>query len=184
MALVVASTAVKTREDLATLCNRRGVRIAIEVGTDLGVYAAAFMKQFEGFELYCIDQYGPYEWMTGDRTPDLLMAVQALQPYHGRVRILKMESVQAARTLPNYIKDILDFVYIDASHDYTSVAQDIAAWWKVLQPKGILAGHDYLREDFPGVCQAVEEHAHRFNLTVFHTTKDTIPSWYVFKEES
>lgn len=50
----------------------------------------------------------------------------------------------------------VDFVYIDAAHDYESVKADIAAWWPKVKPGGILAGHDYC-EAWPGVKKAVDE---------------------------
>lgn len=37
----------------------------------------------------------------------------------------------------------LDFVFIDAGHDYESVRKDIAAWLPKIAPGGVLAGHDY-----------------------------------------
>ncbi len=37
----------------------------------------------------------------------------------------------------------LDFVYIDAAHDYTSVVKDIKAWLPKVKVGGTIAGHDY-----------------------------------------
>jgi len=50
----------------------------------------------------------------------------------------------------------VDAVFLDADHDYESVARDIAAWRPKLRPYGILAGHDYTPE-IPGVIRAVTE---------------------------
>jgi len=47
-------------------------------------------------------------------------------------------------------------VFIDAAHDYTSVARDIAAWSPKVRPGGFLAGHDYPWHE---VARAVTEHA-------------------------
>ena len=38
----------------------------------------------------------------------------------------------------------LDFVYIDARHDYCSVKEDVELWWPKLMDGGLLAGHDYM----------------------------------------
>jgi hypothetical protein len=38
----------------------------------------------------------------------------------------------------------LDYVYVDARHDYCGVKEDLEAWWPKLRRGGILAGHDYL----------------------------------------
>jgi hypothetical protein len=54
----------------------------------------------------------------------------------------------------------LDFVFIDASHEYEDVKEDIKAWIKKVKPGGVLAGHDYYvntHDYFPGVKQAVNE---------------------------
>jgi len=48
----------------------------------------------------------------------------------------------------------LDFVFIDAGHDYPSVSRDLAAWWPKVAPGGMMAGHDLPHE---GVRRAVTE---------------------------
>ena len=37
----------------------------------------------------------------------------------------------------------LDFVFIDAAHDYESVKKDINAWFSKVKDGGTIAGHDY-----------------------------------------
>ena len=55
----------------------------------------------------------------------------------------------------------MDFVYIDARHDYESVLEDLNAWFHKVKPGGILAGHDYADGMLPqgdfGVKSAVDE---------------------------
>lgn len=55
----------------------------------------------------------------------------------------------------------IDFVFLDADHAYESVVKDIAAWYPKVKTSGILAGHDYNKETFPGVIQAVTEFIER-----------------------
>ena len=50
----------------------------------------------------------------------------------------------------------LDFVFIDAAHDYENVKADIEAWAPKVKPGSILAGHDYCNA-WPGVKKAVDE---------------------------
>ena len=38
----------------------------------------------------------------------------------------------------------VDFVFIDAAHDYESVKKDLKAWFPKIKKGGVLAGHDYL----------------------------------------
>jgi SAM-dependent methyltransferase len=59
----------------------------------------------------------------------------------------------------------LDFVFIDASHEYEDVKDDIRVWIKKVKPGGILAGHDYYingEDFFPGVKKAVNESLDNF----------------------
>lgn len=56
----------------------------------------------------------------------------------------------------HYDDKSLDFVFIDAGHDYTSVKKDIDAWLPKVKSGGILAGHDFMNE-YPGIIQAVIE---------------------------
>jgi glycosyltransferase involved in cell wall biosynthesis len=51
----------------------------------------------------------------------------------------------------------IDFVYLDAAHDYESVKTDIKNWVSKVKPNGYMGGHDYNKKDFPGVIKAVTE---------------------------
>jgi predicted O-methyltransferase YrrM len=80
---------------------------------------------------------------------------------------VKAPSLEAA-TL--YRDRSLDFVFLDAAHDYENVKADIAAWRQKVKPGGYLGGHDY-QLLFPGVMQAVQEEfpgceVHRFTWIV------------------
>ena len=50
----------------------------------------------------------------------------------------------------------IDIVYIDASHQYSDVLDDIAAWYPKLKQNGIICGDDY--HHFPGVSKAVHKY--------------------------
>lgn len=72
----------------------------------------------------------------------------------GMIRPRHMLSVMAARL---YLDESLDFIFIDADHSYESVKEDIVAWYPKLKPGGVLSGHDYRSNHFPGVSLAVDE---------------------------
>jgi hypothetical protein len=182
---ILEATEITSRYHFPTLCNKRNVRIAVELGTDRGVFAKKFMDKFTGWELVCIDPYRAYEELPGQRLPDMLMAINALQPWHGRVRMMQTTSAEALAVFPPWLTDYTDFVYIDAQHDYASVIADIRSWWPVLSEHGILAGHDY-DETHPGVILAVKEFAKENDLTVMIVTGDQPdpPSWYIYKDQS
>jgi hypothetical protein len=86
----------------------------------------------------------------------------------------------------------MDFVYIDARHDYESVKEDLHAWFDKVRPGGILAGHDYadgilVQGDF-GVKTAVDEFFAERGIPV-HITEgpspvEMFPSWVVVIPET
>jgi predicted O-methyltransferase YrrM len=67
---------------------------------------------------------------------------------------LRHRSCDAARA---FTDGTLDAVFIDACHDYASVARDIELWLPKVIKGGIIAGHDYSEANWPGVVQAVQE---------------------------
>lgn len=76
---------------------------------------------------------------------------ERLRPY-SNVKILAMESAEASRLVTD---GALDFVYIDAIHTFRHVSRDIDLWLPKIRPGGLIGGHDYSPEDWPGVVKAV-----------------------------
>jgi len=72
-------------------------------------------------------------------------------PVKHRLQICRAPSDQAAAIFEDLS---LDFVMIDAAHDFQNVMADINAWWPKIRPGGTMAGDDYY---FKGVRQAVNE---------------------------
>jgi hypothetical protein len=180
MSLVIPSEEISHRTDFALLCNERGYRDAVEVGTDQGVFARDFLSRFKGHWLFCVDPYEPFPDFPYDRSGDFQTAVAALMPWHGRFRMVKAPSVRAAPWVARVIAP--EFVYIDGSHIELDVAADLRAWFKVLPDHGMLAGHDF-DETHPGVIKAVTEFAAARALTVRLTQDPPTPSWYIYKRE-
>jgi predicted O-methyltransferase YrrM len=58
--------------------------------------------------------------------------------------------------LPETVKPRPDFVFIDGNHSYENVYSDIEIWKPVIEPGGMLAGHDF-QSEWLGVIQAVNE---------------------------
>lgn len=50
----------------------------------------------------------------------------------------------------------IDFIFIDASHEYEDVRNDLRVWLPKMKDGGIMAGHDYI-PTYPGVVRAVDE---------------------------
>lgn len=76
-----------------------------------------------------------------------------LKPIIDKVKIIKNDSLNECK---NHTDEYFDVVYIDASHDYESVKEDIIAWLPKVKKGGIICGDDYT-PGWPGVMRAVNE---------------------------
>jgi predicted O-methyltransferase YrrM len=72
-----------------------------------------------------------------------------------KVEVLAEPSAVAARRFEQLS---IDRVFLDASHDGPSVAEDLRVWSERLRPDGVLAGHDY-DVKHPALCAAVDAFA-------------------------
>lgn len=75
-----------------------------------------------------------------------------IKPVRHVINIVKSLSWDAAA---RYEDESLDFVFIDAGHDYNSVMNDLKSWYPKVKFGGIIAGHDY--HYHCGVYPAVNE---------------------------
>ncbi len=64
------------------------------------------------------------------------------------------DSLEASCKYPD---NYFHFVFIDASHKYEQTKADIRLWYRKVMDGHILAGHDYLSPENPGVKDAVDE---------------------------
>lgn len=128
---------------LPRLINQLGFFAGAEVGVARGHNAANMCARAPYLKLYAIDAWKPYFGCTHGETDESFervykTAVWRLKPYN--VEIIRDWSEHAAGT---FADNILDFVFIDAAHDYDNVTKDIKLWSKKVRPGGIIAGHDY-----------------------------------------
>lgn len=73
-------------------------------------------------------------------------------PVRDMINPIRLSSLESAKLYPDRS---LDFVFIDASHEYEDVKQDILSWYPKVKKGGYIAGHDYTT--FDGVQKAVDE---------------------------
>lgn len=185
---------MKTREQFPAMLQTLGlVGTAVEVGTYKADFAKWWLQHWPG-QLVCVDAWRHYHG-----SPDILNhddatmeavyaeALSRLLPFDHRCVVIRDFSLNAAKKLTE-AGEQFDCVYLDAAHDYDSVVADIAAWWPLVKPGGILSGHDYLfgtvEQGYPanfGVKPAVDEFVSRENLVLTTTTHDGSPTWWVFK---
>jgi len=109
--------------------------VGVEVGVWMGLNAFENLMLNPYMTLHLVDCY---ERGLSDVAKDA--ANYILAPFHERIIWHYKTSVEAAK---DFLDGSLDFVYIDAAHDYISVKQDIEAWRPKIKSGGVLGGHDF-----------------------------------------
>lgn len=182
---VVPSCEIWHRGDFPYLCMWRRLYRVAEIGVDRGEFAQMFLDRWIGDEYWGVDNYAPYPELDFPRHADYDIMVNRLARHGGRFKLIPLDSVKAA----DHFKDgSLDFVYIDGSHDYDSVRDDLRAWFPKISPGGIIAGHDFDDHQLhEGVRRAVVEFGRKIGRTIYLTAvpgfvQEQCPSWYCYRD--
>lgn len=193
------------REQLPDILNSMGlVGVGVEVGTQKGLFAEHLRRHWNGQMLLCVDHWA--QWSHGPAATHeyqrnaITQTALRLHETGKRFSLWCMPSAEAAHYMRTAgLESRLDFVYLDADHAYESVKADIAAWWPLVKPGGIFAGHDYVpdgwhRPDQPviaypskeeggpmsvpfGVIRAVDEFAKTAGVDISLTAPGDCGGW-------
>lgn len=162
--------------------NKINPKLIIEVGTWKGLSAITMANKTTS-NIICIDTWlgAPEFWTTNgiqDETRGKSLKLKdgyptvfytflnnvKLSGHESKICPFPISSIQGAEVLKHYnIK--ADIIYIDASHEYSQVIQDIQAYWDILNDGGVMFGDDY-NDYWRGVKQAVNEFASKNNFKV------------------
>lgn len=120
---------------------------------------------FLGVEIYnsgkeisldCVDTWGGsdehegYEILKGDGL--YREFISNISPISSIIKPIRMTSLEASKFYPD---ESVDVVFLDASHKYEDVRDDLFAWYPKVKKGGIFAGHDY--PSWTQVVKAVDE---------------------------
>lgn len=128
----------------------------VEVGSFQG-NSAAYMgveiaNSGKNIKLDCIDTWnrfaiGGLHLKEPDTYPEDLvyqLFIKNTEPVRKWITPIRMSSVEAAKLYPD---NSLEFVFIDANHEYEAVKADIEAWYPKVRKGGHIAGHDYISDE-------------------------------------
>jgi cephalosporin hydroxylase len=136
------------------------VELGVAFGRSLAYMCERIMASGKNLRVVGIDSFEVTHW----REPELTAIVEKSgSPFTACLDMLRTH--RAAMAYANIIKSTgsvmaaqwmgpLRFCFIDGDHSRESVAADIADWWPLVSPGGVLAGHDY-GASHPGVEEAV-----------------------------
>jgi len=154
------------------------VDMGYKTGAEIGVYKGEFSEKLcrTGLKLYAIDPWKIYEGFGNSRGQARLdfqyeHTKRFLAPYPN-CAIIRKTSMEAVE---DFADGSLDFIYIDANHDFRYIAEDLSEWTKKVRPGGIVSGHDY----FYTKTGIGETNWHVAFILKAYIGAYNIPNWYL-----
>jgi SAM-dependent methyltransferase len=124
-------------------------------GKSISYFVVESLNRGKTFNVNSVDtwvgapEHQEHEVVKNDQLFELFL--DNISPIKEHLNVIRKPSTEAAKTFED---GSLDFVFIDACHEYQDVKDDIESWIDKIKPGGVIAGHDYLH---PDVKQAVDE---------------------------
>jgi len=163
-------------------------RLGYTVGAEIGVARARFsqyvLRHMPDLKLYAIDAWQLFDGNVNNRSQQYMdesyaITKNKLAPY--KAEIIRDWSMNAVR---KFADESLDFVFIDAAHDYKNASDDIREWSKKVRKGGLVCGHDYSRSYKPEivkVIEAVDDYIKEQNIYPLFVYKKNDASWFYVK---
>ncbi len=135
-----------TRLDLPPLFKELGFKVGAEIGVLQGYFSEILCQSNPELKLYSVDAWLFYPTRKNFRKQKdydyaYEVAKNKLSSYP-KNEIIKKWSMDAVN---DFEDESLDFVFIDANHEFRYIAEDIAEWSKKVKKGGIVSGHDFGR---------------------------------------
>lgn len=122
-----------------------------------------------GTRLVCVDHWAGSRDVLADRYAAALAVEDVEATFRENMRalgiVVEVIAAPSSVAAESFAPRSVDRVFLDASHDRASVAEDLRVWSERLVAGGILAGHDYA-DKHPEVRAAVDELADERDLVV------------------
>lgn len=156
----------------------------VEIGSWKGksafCMASLIEEQGKNINFYCVDTWKGSE----EHSIDLDVVNNSLfdvfqkntELVKNYIKPIQLPSLEAAKQFED---ESLDFVFIDAAHDYENVKNDINAWYPKVKKGGTIGGHDY-HPTWSGVVKAVDEWRYAKNKLI----SVAVSSWFHHKISS
>lgn len=169
-----------SRVGLTQLFGELGYKVGAEVGVRKGEYSKIICDNVPGVKLYLVDTWAPFEGGRPSQERQDAYLAHAQELLKGLdVEFVRKTSIEAAKDFKNLS---LDFVYIDAMHDFDNAMMDLISWVPKVKFGGIVAGHDYGHWYGCGVANVVNAYTYAHHITAWYltNTKDRggTPSWF------
>lgn len=143
---------LKSRSDFAQLIQDKGFKTGAELGVQKGLYSKEILTTWKACEKYLLVDI----WKQMPSKKFYLDPANVNDMEQERLLKSTKELLAPFGSVPVYIRNFtnlavlqvedasLDFIYVDARHDYCGCREDIELWWPKLKIGGLMAGHDYI----------------------------------------
>jgi hypothetical protein len=148
--------------------NSHFVEVGVWKGMSAAYMAVEIINSGKDIKFDCIDNWEFVADLQDDIPQELFgedifeTYLKNIEPVKDKITSIKSLSWDGAK---HYEDSSLDFVFIDAAHDYESVKKDINAWLPKIKKGGAIGGHDY------EWCDDVKKAVHEFfvNKEIYQT---------------
>lgn len=127
----------------------------VEVGCDVGAHAEAILTYANVEKLYLVDRFDNpnlYWYLKG--------RLETKSHCRQKFEIINTDSHSACKELEN---EKFDFIYVDITHDYSSVRLSLIDWWALLKRGGVLGYRNYCENNID-IIKAINEFTNENNI--------------------
>jgi len=136
-------------KEIERLCELTEKKIFVDVGCLIGGFTKVMAKvaRNNNGKVFSIDLFKTSPaptvlWEIHHSYPvkDIFIRHMAERGVSEYVNILEGD---ASSFVPQFEDESVDFIFLDAAHNFNSVTNDLTLWYKKLKKGGVIAGHDY-----------------------------------------
>lgn len=142
---------------LIELINHYNWICGAELGVRRGDLSISLLVNCPNLNLICVDLWEDHRSINErhNHKNNYDIFLNTIKLYSDRVNIIRNLTNVAH---DNILDESLDFVFVDATHTYNAVKEDISLWLPKIKKDGMLCGHDYCEAfDKGGVVKAIRE---------------------------
>lgn len=139
---------LQTREEFAHFSSQHQLHSIAELGVQKGLFAKHILRGNPGISTYHLVDLWAHQENYVDRANvndkehlnRMQITRKILEKYANKTIYHKMLTSEAAQKIKN---NSLDFLYVDARHDYCGTKQDLELYWPKMKACSVMAGHDF-----------------------------------------
>jgi len=129
--------------------------VGAEIGVCRGNHAMSLLQNIPNLHLHLVDNGVEMFHIDTDNSVKFLWELGCeLKPVLGTT--VKWHIKNSVEASTEFEDTSLDFVYIDAGHDFLDVRRDCEVWYPKVKVGGVICGHDYMPSIGDDVRRAVD----------------------------